>query len=92
MPHRGENMITGIIIGWLVIGLITWGSAMMHDTYARQDKIVKWINEAIQSKDLPRSKWPLLEEQNYPFISFVKGFIATLLLWPMVVNRKLGGW
>lgn len=84
-------MITGIVIGWLIIGLITWASAMMHDTYKRQDKIVKWINEAIQSKDLPRSEWPLLEEQKYPFIAFVRGFIATVLLWPVVVNRKLSG-
>lgn len=85
-------MITGIIVGWLIIGLITWGSAIMHDTYKRQDKIVKWINEAIKSKDLPRNEWPLLEEQNYSFWAFIKGFVATVLLWPVVINKKLNGW
>lgn len=64
----------------------------MHDTYKRQDKIVKWINEAIKSKDLPRSEWPLLEEQNYSFWAFIKGFVATVLLWPVVINKKLNGW
>lgn len=85
-------MITGIIVGWLVMGAITWAAAFAHDTYKRQDKIVKWINEAIKSHDLPRSEWPLLEEQRYAFIACVKGFIVTLLLWPVVLNKKLGGW
>lgn len=85
-------MVITIAIVWLVMGLITWGSAIMHDTHKRQDKMVKWINEAIKSKDLPRDEWPLLKEQKYPWISFVKGFIITLVLWPIVVNRKLGGW
>ena len=85
-------MITGIIVAWLIIGLIVWGSAICHDIFLRQDKMAKWINEAIKSKDLPRDKWPLVEPTNYTFISFVKGFIMTLILWPVVVNRKLGGW
>lgn len=77
---------------WLAIGLVIWGSAIMHDTHKRQDIIVKWINEAIKSKDLPRDKWPLLNEQNYSFWAFAKGFVLTLVLWPIVLNRKLNGW
>lgn len=84
-------MIYFILI-WLFLGLTTWAAAMMHDTYRRQDKIVKWINESIKSRDLPRSEWPLLKEQNYTFFAFVKGFVLTVILWPVVANRKLNGW
>lgn len=81
-------MSTFIVI-WLVIGLIVWGSAICDDIMKRQDKMIKWINEAIISKDLPRSKSPLLKEHDYTFIMFVKGFVLTLVLWPVVLNRKL---
>jgi len=83
-------MITYIIIGWLMMGLVVWAGAICHDIFKRQDKIVKWINEAINSKDLPRKPSPFMEEQNYTFMAFVRGFILTVTLWPIVLNRKLG--
>ena len=87
-------MTIAIVIGivWLAIGLMVWGSAITYDIFKRQDKIVKWVNESIQSRDLPRGEYPLLKEQNYPYFAFVKGFVATVLLWPYVLNQKLGGW
>ena len=85
-------MVTNIVIGWLIMGFIIWASATMHDVLKRQDKILKWINESIVSRDLPRKESPLLKEMNYPFIAIVKGLVLTLIAWPVVINRKLGGW
>lgn len=85
-------MVITIIAIWCTIGAITWASATAHETYKRQDKIIKWINEAIKSKDLPRDEWPLLEEQRYSFIAFFKALVITMVLWPVVINKKLSGW
>jgi len=85
-------MITGIVIGWLIIGLIVYIAGVVHDILKRQDIMVNWINEAITSKDLPRKKWPLMEPQKYQFLALVKGMVISIVLWPVVANRKLSGW
>ena len=83
-------MMMWIIGVYLFIGLMTYNSAILHDVFKRQDKILTFLNEAIQSRDLPRKEWPLLEPKKYSFMAFVRGFALTVFLWPMVFNKKLG--
>ena len=85
-------MVMNIAIGWMIMGLLVYIASAIHDILKRQDKMVDWINEAITSKDLPRKKWPLLEPQKYQFIAIFKGLITALVLWPVIINRKLSGW